>query len=249
MREPGIIYENENVLVIDKPAGLIVHSDGRTHEPSVAEWVLARHPAMAEVGEPWVSPQSETIPRPGIVHRLDRTTSGVMVVAKTQESFLFLKQQFQSRTVEKRYDALVYGHPKENSGVIEAEIGRTKHKPRKWIATFAHGKKRAAITEWNVLGRYEDPESGEPVAHLEVRPKTGRTHQIRVHLKATHHPILCDHLYAPTKPCILGLERPALHARSIELVLPGGEQRAFEAPLADDFRGAIERLEKGGAVA
>ncbi|MDP2650187.1 MAG: RluA family pseudouridine synthase [bacterium] len=178
-----------------------------------------------------------------MVHRLDRTTSGVMVIAKTQEAYAFLKEQFQNRTVEKRYDALVYGHPKEDFGTIEAEIGRTKKKPRKWIANFAHGKKRAAVTAWRVLGRYSDPETSEPVAQMEVSPKTGRTHQIRVHLKAMHHPIVCDHLYAPKKPCLFGLARPALHAHFLTLTLPNGERTTFEAPLPRDMKGALHTLE------
>lgn len=237
-----VLFEDDDVVVISKPAGLIVHSDGRTEEPSVADWMLEQYPQTSEVGEPWLSPQGETIARPGIVHRLDRTTSGVMVLAKRQEVFLALKKQFQDRTVQKIYDALVYGHPKEDSGIIEAEIGRTKKKPRKWIAYFAHGKKRAAITNWRVVNRYSDPVSGEPLSHMEVEPKTGRTHQIRVHLKAIHHPILCDHLYAASRPCILGFTRPALHARTLEIALLGGERCVFEAPLPNDFTQAFVAL-------
>ncbi|OYV27140.1 MAG: hypothetical protein B7W98_02395, partial [Parcubacteria group bacterium 20-58-5] len=109
--EPGIIYEDDDVVAISKPAGLIVHSDGRTEEPSLAEWAVVRYPQIALVGEPWTSPQGSVVPRPGIVHRLDRDTSGVMILAKTQEAYTFLKEQFQSRTTEKTYRAFVYGHP------------------------------------------------------------------------------------------------------------------------------------------
>jgi 23S rRNA pseudouridine1911/1915/1917 synthase len=237
-----IIYEDDDTLVINKPAGLIVHSDGRTEEPSVAEWVLKNYPALKDVGEQWLSPQGELIPRPGIVHRLDRTTSGAMAIAKTQEAYAFLKEQFQNRTVEKRYDALVYGHPKEDFGTIEAEIGRTKKKPRKWIANFAHGKKRAAVTTWRVFKRYTDKETGENITHLEASPKTGRTHQIRVHLKAIHHPIVCDRIYAPKKPCLLGLARPALHAHFLILTLQNGKCMTFQAPLPDDMQNALFQL-------
>ena len=240
--QPEIIFEDEHIAVINKPDGLIVHSDGRTEEPTLVDWIRKQYPQTEGVGEDWISPQGEVVPRPGIVHRLDRTTSGVMVIAKTQEGFLHLKGQFQDRTIRKVYDALVYGHPKENDGVIEMEIGRTKKKPRKWIAQFAHGTKRAAITHWRVLGRFTDPETGEAVSHMEVEPKTGRTHQIRVHLKAIHHPIVCDHLYAEKRSCLGGLERPALHARSLTLMLVGGEERAFEAPPAEDFSSALEHL-------
>ncbi|MBI4067812.1 RluA family pseudouridine synthase [Candidatus Kaiserbacteria bacterium] len=234
--EPVVLYEDSGVLVVNKPAGLIVHSDGRTKEPSVVEWILEKYPALKDVGEPWTSPQGEVVPRPGIVHRLDRTTSGVMIVAKTPEAHEFLKQQFQGRTIEKVYDAIVYGHPKEDSGVIEMEIGRTKTDPRRWSAQYGKkGKLRVAITEWNVLARGVDPETGEKITHIEVRPKTGRTHQIRVHLKAIHHPIVCDHLYAEGRVCFLGFTRPALHARSLTLTLPSGEKKTFTAPTPPEF--------------
>jgi 23S rRNA pseudouridine1911/1915/1917 synthase len=241
---PTILYEDADVLVINKPAGLIVHSDGRTQEPSVAEWVLARYPAFVNVGEPWTSPQGEVVPRPGIVHRLDRGTSGVMILAKTQEAYEFLKAQFGERKAEKSYRALVYGQPKEDRGVIEAEIVRIRSVPPRWgIARADEEKKhRAAITEWQVIGRYTDKESGESVGYLEARPKTGRTHQIRVHLKYLNHPVVCDPLYAKGRPCILGFARPALHAYSLALTLPSGEQRAFEAPLPEDFSAALAKL-------
>jgi len=234
--EPRVIYEDDAVLVIEKPAGLIVHSDGRTAERSVAEWVLKRYPHLKDVGEPWTSPQGEIIARPGIVHRLDRTTSGVMIIAKTQDAHAFLKNQFQDRSVEKIYDAVIYDHPKEDAGVIEMEIGRTKTDPRRWSAQYGKkGKLRAAITEWHVLKRGTDPESGEKITHIEASPKTGRTHQIRVHLKAIHHPVVCDHLYAEGKPCLLGLTRPALHARSLAITLPSGERKTFTAPTPPEF--------------
>ena len=235
--QPSIIFEDDDVMVINKPAGLIVHSDGRTEERSVAEWVLKRHPEMKDVGEPWISPQGETIVRPGIVHRLDRTTSGVMILAKTQNAFDFLKGQFQKRTVEKQYLTYVYGHPKNDEGRIEAEIARTRSDPPRWSAEYGKkGTKRAAITDWKVEARLLDGE--EKVALLLVSPKTGRTHQIRVHLKALGNAVVCDSLYAPGKPCLLGFTRPALHARSLTIDLPSGERKKFEASLPEDFASA-----------
>lgn len=241
---PQILYEDDEVLVIDKPAGLIVHSDGRTEEPSLADWVLHTHPYMDVVGEPWISPQGEVIARPGIVHRLDRTTSGVMILAKTVAAHAFLKQQFQAHAVEKNYRAFVYGHPSGDSGTIEAEIVRVRSVPPRWgVAREGEGKKhRAAVTEWKVLSRGEDPENDEKAAYLEARPKTGRTHQIRVHLKHLNHPVVCDPLYAKGRPCLLGFTRPALHAYSLSLMLPSGEPRTFEAPLPPDFIEATRRF-------
>lgn len=239
-----ILYEDADVVVINKPAGLIMHSDGRTQEPSVAEWMLKQYPQSAAVGEPWVSPRGETIARPGIVHRLDRGTSGAVVLAKTQEAYAYLKEQFQSRTADKAYRALVYGHPAEQQGSIEAEIVRIRSTPPRWgVARAGESRtQRAAITLWNVLERKVDSESGEKVAYLEARPKTGRTHQIRVHLKHLGYPVICDPLYAVGRPCILGFARPALHAYSLILNLPSGERRTFEAPLPADFTQALGRL-------
>ncbi|MEK9177288.1 MAG: RluA family pseudouridine synthase [Patescibacteria group bacterium] len=241
--EPSIIYENEDILVIDKPVGLIVHGDGRTKEPTLAEWLLARYPALSAVGEPWTSPQGEIIPRPGIVHRLDRTTSGVMVVAKTAEAHAFLKEGFQKRTIAKEYLAYVYGHPKVNDGIIEAEIRRTRTSPPRWTAEPGRrGGHRAAVTHWEVVERGTDAGNGDKVSLLRVMPKTGRTHQIRVHLKIIHHAVVADPLYAPGQPALLGFERPALHARSLSVTLPSGERKEFEAALPSDFEAARARF-------
>src|SRR6185295_17758593 len=191
MKEPRVIYEDADILVMDKPAGLIVHSDGRTVEPSVAEWALKKYPELKDVGEEWVSPQGEIIKRPGIVHRLDRTTSGVMVLAKTREAHAFLKNEFQKRDIQKEYRAYVYGAPKENKGLIDAEIERVRSTPPRWGARMkGKGTRRAALTEWEVLERGTDKKTGEKVSLIAARPKTGRTHQIRVHLQSINHPIV-----------------------------------------------------------
>jgi 23S rRNA pseudouridine1911/1915/1917 synthase len=243
--EVSILYEDTEVLVINKPAGLIVHSDGRTDEPSVSDWVIARYPELANVGEPWTSPQGKSIARPGIVHRLDRGTSGVMILAKTSEAYAFLKQQFQDRTTEKCYRALVYGHPKNDAGTIEAEIVRIRSTPPRWgVAREGESRThRAAVTEWKVLSRGVASGTDEKVSYLEALPKTGRTHQIRVHLKHLGYPVVNDPLYAQGRPTLFGLLRPALHAFSLSISLPGGERRTFEAPLPEDFTEALAQLE------
>lgn len=237
--KPRVIYEDGDVLVIDKPAGLIVHSDGRTVEDSITSWITRNYPALEGVGEAWVSPQGETIERPGIVHRLDRTTSGVMIIAKTPSAHAFLKKQFQDRAVSKEYRAFVYGHPKKDSGVIETEIVRIRSIPPRWGVQMGEQRKgRAAVTEWQVLKRGTDKETREKVSLLAARPKTGRTHQIRVHLQSIHHPIVCDPLYAKGKVCLLGFTRSALHALTLSLTVPSGEKKTFEAPLPLDFEHA-----------
>lgn len=257
MLVPEIIFESDELLVIDKPAGLIVHSDGRTVEPSMAEWVLKKYPALAEVGEPWISPQGEKILLPGIVHRLDRTTSGVMLIAKTSEMYRYLKQQFRERKIEKTYLAWVYGHPETSSGQVVAEIVRaeiflaaapalenpsvvakratTSESKKGWAArSTTIDDRRAAITIWQVRKEIQDKRSGEPVSLLEIKPETGRTHQIRVHLSSIGHPVVADHLYAPDRPSLLNFQRPALHASSI-IVTIQGQPQTYQAPPPSDF--------------
>ncbi len=240
---PTILFENDDILVVNKPAGLIVHSDGRTVEDSLAQWVAREFPALRGVGEAWVSPQGESVPLSGIVHRLDRTTSGVVLIAKNDEVYAYLKNEFRERRVEKIYRAYVYGHMEKDAGTIVAEIVRSNERPKRWYARpTTSDDKRAAITEWRVLSTNatklrlwgSDKEVDPlPVSLLELRPKTGRTHQLRVHLASIGHPVVSDHLYAPDKPQLLGLHRVALHAYSISLTLPSGEHSTFIAHSPD----------------
>lgn len=222
--EPHIIEENEWLIAIDKPAGLIVHSDGRTEEPTLVDWLLERWPLLVDVGEPWLSPQGETIPRPGIVHRLDRTTSGVMLVAKTAEAWEYLRAEFKARRVEKKYLALVHG-ALTGEGRISAEIDKGGT-PKKWFAKDCPpDSKRAAITDWRSL------DAREVTTLVEAMPKTGRTHQLRVHFAHIGHPIVGDPLYASGMPDRFG--RVMLHAHTIALSLPSGERGTFVSPPSD----------------
>jgi 23S rRNA pseudouridine1911/1915/1917 synthase len=239
--EISILYEDKDMLALDKPAGLVVHADGKSEEPTLADWLLGKYPDLREVGEPWTAPNGEVIFRPGIVHRLDRDTSGVLVVAKTSESFAHLKKQFQNRLAKKTYRAFVYGIVKNDAGIIDKPVGRSASDFRKWSAEFgARGELREAVTEYKVLER------GKEATYLEVYPKTGRTHQIRVHLKAIGHSVVCDALYAPKRQksslCILGFSRTALHAFSLEIFSPSGKSLRFEALLPADFLCAIKEL-------
>lgn len=243
MAEVPVLYEDSEVIVVNKPAGLIVHSDGRTTEETLVDWVRTHYPQIAadEIGEPIPLTQGGVIEKPGIVHRIDRETSGVLLIAKTHESFLNLKAQFQARTIKKTYKTIVQGSFKELSGVINKPIGRSSSDFRKWSAEYgARGELREALTEYQVEGVGET--EGVKLAYLSVFPHTGRTHQIRVHLKAVGHPLLCDKLYAPKAPCLLGFKRIALHAFAVTFKgLDGGEHRV-EAPLPEDFQKALQVL-------
>ena len=232
--EPTIIYEDDAVLAINKPAGLVVHHDGRTDEFAVTDWVVRQYPFMGTVGEPFVLKNGEVINRAGVVHRIDRETSGVLLLAKTEDSFRSLKEQFQERNVVKHYNAFIYGTPQEQKGQINLPIGRSTRDFRLWTAgKNVRGHTREAVTEYEVLSH------NEKSSFLAITPQTGRTHQIRVHLKAIGHPVVCDKRYAPERECILGFERVALHARSILIKTLSGSTLSVEAPFPPDFERAL----------
>lgn len=232
-----VLYEDDNILVINKPAGLVVHPDGKTIEPSVSEWFAKKYPEAKNVGEPIVLKNGEEIERAGIVHRIDRETSGVLLLAKTISGFHTLKEQFQNRLIEKKYRAFLYGNLKEDHGTINLPIGKSNSDFRKRSAERgAKGEMREAVTYFQVLKRTAD------VTFVEAKPKTGRTHQIRVHFKALHHPVICDSLYAPKREALLGFTRLALHAKEITFKDVSGTVHKIEAPYPSDFIRAIEQI-------
>lgn len=240
----AVLYEDDEVVVINKPAGVIVHEDGVTTESSVVDWLLRRTPSAAGVGETAVSKAGAPLERSGVVHRLDRETSGVMILAKTAAAHEWLKQQFKDRKVEKEYRAFVYGRLNDRWGTINRPIGRSTKDHRRWSAERgAKGVLREAITEFEriAVGEYE----GESFSYVTLRPRTGRTHQLRVHLRALDRPIVGDALYASHKLPLsnnLALSRLALHAHRLELTLMNGEQERFIAPLPLEFDLAAERI-------
>ncbi len=237
IKDVQIIYEDDNVLAVNKPAGLVVHSDGRTVEPTLSDWVLKNYPDTKDVGESIVLSDGSEIKKHGIVHRLDRETSGVMLVAKNQETFLFLKRQFQDRKIRKVYRAIAYGTFREERGTLDKAIGKSRGDFRRYATgKDARGTLREAVTEYKVL------HNAEGFSYIEVYPKTGRTHQIRVHMRSIGHPVLCDRLYAPRKECALGMGRVALHALSVGFTLRGGNRLRLEAPLPDDFKYALGQI-------
>jgi len=243
--ESRIIFEDDEVLALNKPHGMLVHEDGvASPEDTVVAWFLNRVPKAAEVGEITLTPKGVALERSGVVHRLDRDTSGVMVLAKTQEAYAHLKAQFHDRLAKKEYRALVYGRVNNRWGTIDRPIGRSPRDFRLRLASQgARGTLRDAVTHYECIkvGEYE----GESFSYLALKPKTGRTHQLRVHLKAIDRPIVGDVLYAEKKQAEsnnLGLDRLALHAHILELILPNGKQASFCASLPPDFEQAIGRI-------
>ncbi len=232
-----IIYEDDTILAVNKPAGVAVHEDGRSGDPVLTDWVRATRPEVVGVGEPMRLTNGAVIDRPGVVHRLDRDTSGVLVLAKTQDAFLALKRQFQERLLEKEYRAFAWGELRASHGTIDRPIGRSRKDFRLWSAgRDAGGSMRPATTGWTLLA------AKDGFSYVALMPHTGRTHQIRVHLKAVGHPVVCDARYAPGRPPALGFTRLALHARAITFAGLHGERLVLEAPLPADFVSALARL-------
>lgn len=242
--EPTILFESESVLVIDKPVGWLVHEDGKTEAPTVVGWFLNRSPEASGVGEEGFARDGTKLNRSGVVHRLDRETSGVLVLAKTQDVHSWLKDQFQNRLIHKEYRAFVYGRIHDRWGTINRPIGRSQKDSRiRSAMPGAKGVMREAITDFERIGmgEYED----EPFSYVKLLPKTGRTHQLRTHLRAIDRPIVGDGLYASYKMSDsnnLGMDRMALHAHILEWTLPNGEKQRFIAPVPQIFDTAAERI-------
>lgn len=235
----NIIYEDNSILAIDKPPGVLTHTDGRDGSETVASFVAQKYPNLLSIGGEVEIDVGGTTPRSGVLHRIDKETSGIVLVAKTQAAFDFIKKQFDEHTLEKTYKAFVHGVLNDDMGAILKPIGRSKGDfRRRAVGLEARGTMREAHTNFFVLKR------GRTATYINVFPKTGRTHQIRVHLKSISAPIIGDTLYAPDKPELLGFKRLALHAESVEFVHPEtNETCTVTAPLPEDFRQALIALE------
>lgn len=239
MQEPQVIFENADLIVVDKPSGLMVHGvrlsskrridETRSNQPTLVDWLVERYPEIRVVGD-------EPALRPGIVHRLDKDTSGVMLVARTQASFEYLKSLFQKHEIKKTYEALVFGVPKKEHDIINAAIGIKNGTLKRSVNVSKMAKE--AITEYRVVKKYNvenvEKDVEEEYALLEVKPQTGRTHQIRVHLASIGHPIVGDRLYGKkVQPAFA--TRLMLHAVSIGFISMNGDRFEFEAKLSTSF--------------
>jgi 23S rRNA pseudouridine1911/1915/1917 synthase len=223
-----IVYEDDDLLVVDKPPGLTVHPAPGHSEHTLVNAILSR----------LTQPDTGEERRPGIVHRLDKDTSGLIIVAKNPKAHDDLTGQFKRREVSKVYLALVNGHVSPREGVVEAPIGRDRsHRERMAIADAVHG--REASTRYRVLKYVGD------FSLLELRPETGRTHQIRVHFAAIGHPVVGDTVYGTGSDVV---SRQFLHAHRLRFRLPAtGQTVEFESALPDDLATALEKVESGAA--
>lgn len=241
-----VIYKDEDVVVVDKPAGIIVFEETRNKRQetrnTLIDLLIGKYPKLADVGR---------LPRYGVVHRLDKDTSGILLVAKSAEGLIFLQKQFSAgakaladrknrepleKTLEKRYIALATGNIKDDAGSIETFIGRSPADPKKQKVYTEEGPgKREAITEYKVLEKFKD------YTLLEVQIKTGRKHQIRAHLASIHHPIAGDKLYGfKDSPTPEGLTRQFLHASYLKITLPNGQIKEFDSPLPEDLENILK---------
>lgn len=234
------IYEDEEIVVINKPSGILVHADGVSKEKTISDWVLENYPETKDVGEESILKNGEKIMRHGIVHRLDKDTSGALLICKTKKAHEYFKKLFQEKNIKKEYHALVYGIVKNDSGIIDKPIGRHPTDFRRRLSEiWARGEQREAITKYEVIKR-----TGE-ATFIHAFPLTGRTHQIRVHMKSINHPIVCDSLYAPKGKCLYGINRLALHAYKISWTTELGEEKEAIAPYPEDFEKALGEFNKG----
>lgn len=281
--EISIIAETPDYVVISKPAGLIVHPDGKRTEESLVDWILENYPEIADVGEPFETHyrgELVAVGRPGIVHRLDRDTSGVMVVARTQQMYEHLKQQFKDRQIAKEYRAIVLGIPPETTYTVTIPIGRDMGSIEKWRATRdpkrVRGELRDALTYMEVLATGQimarekmsfstlqnshythegldsdklsdskrhffsrESASSATISYIRAVPKTGRTHQIRVHAQYLGYPVLGDRLYGGRTmvemATITGVTRGLLHAYILKFTDLDGAQMTFHSPIPADM--------------
>lgn len=221
-----IIYEDDDCVVVEKPVGILSHSKGEFNpEATVASW-LAEHLVKKGQQPQWLLEQdvergSPHNPRAGIVHRLDRATSGVIICAKTPAALVHLQKQFSQRKTKKTYMAVVSGHLKEQHAIIDMPIGRNPRNPKTFHVT---DQGKTAITEYQVV------QTSEAYDLVKLMPVTGRTHQLRVHMQTLGHPIIGDTFYnAPVA------DRLFLHALSLEITIPNGERKVFETSLPHEF--------------
>lgn len=233
-----IIYEDKHTLVIDKPSGVMVHPDDRQDEETVADWLAETYP-MDGIGDKG---------REGIVHRLDRNTTGVLILAKDNIAFTTFKKQFKEHTTRKVYRAIVEGNIKHDTGMISLPIARAKSDFRKrtvvdMFSGDARGEEREAMTRYKVLSR--STVDGKNYTYVECYPLTGRTHQIRAHFRGIRHPIIGDDLYG-SREGRSAAPRSMLHAYSLTINIPGETEgyveKTFTSPVPQDMEETLKKL-------
>lgn len=249
MPQVEIIKQTKDYLVLNKPSGISVHGDGKTDQETLTDWLLENFTEVKGVGENIINSNGTEIEKPGIVHRLDKETSGVILIALNQKAYEHFKKQFKNREIKKVYHAFAYGNIKDDLFTVDASIGKDRKDFRKRTTKNPRGKVRESKTDFRVLGRgattlklqSTDKEEKQLFVFIEARPKTGRMHQIRVHLKHRSVPIVCDRLYSPRKEPLLGFKRMALHAKTLFFKDLEGNEIKVESDYPEDFKEAIAK--------
>ena len=236
--EPSIIKETDDYIIINKPAGLLVHATKSSNELTLVDWLIEKYPELEKIADPVSMTKRDLTFRPGIVHRLDREVSGIMLIARTQESFEFFKAQFKKRTIKKTYTAIVHGKMELGSGKIDFEISRSKTTKKMAAHPAGSGKGLTALTEYNVI-RNDFKRS-----LLEINLHTGRTNQIRVHFNAINHPILGDRLYTQKRNSKNNetVARLMLHATKLSFTDQNGEKQNYQADIPAYFQKIIKLI-------
>jgi 23S rRNA pseudouridine1911/1915/1917 synthase len=230
-----VVFEDDDVVVVDKPAGLVVHPGAGHSAGTLVHGLLALYPDIARAG---------AHERPGIVHRLDKDTSGLMLVARTPEAYASLTRQLKARAITRRYVALVWGHLDAPRGVIDAPIGRSARTPTRMTVST---RGREARTSYEVIAEYAAP---APASLLECALDTGRTHQIRVHLAAIGHPVVGDDRYGGRRQPVADTDRFFLHAARLAFEHPATGQRVeVDSPLPPDLTSVLDRFSVSPAPA
>lgn len=229
----AIVAETPDYIVINKQAGVVMHPAFGVTEPTLADALVGAYPELAHVGDDAL--------RPGLVHRIDRDVSGVLVIARTQDMFEHLKAQFQNRIIEKEYIALVHGDIAED-GFVDTPIGRSKTKSGKMAAHPSREDAEEATDDKTALTEYTVLEHGMHYTLLRVRIHTGRTHQIRVHLTSIGHPIAGDVLYHVKRFKLRHMGRLFLHSALLKFFDLEGKQQTFEAPLPKELESVLESM-------
>jgi len=225
----NVVHEDDDVVVIDKPSGLLVHPSVRNEDDTLANALIARYPEMAGVGESWE--------RPGIMHRLDKDASGLLVVARNKKAYASLKRQFQRHVIRKEYQVLVQGRPPRDSGTIDLAIGRAGGGTRMAARTQPLSGDKSAVTHYSIDRIFAN------AALLTVWTETGRTHQIRAHFKALGCPVAGDPLYKIRRISPLPVPRLFLHAKTLGFTHPATKKKLeFQAPLPADLRETLAKL-------
>ncbi|QQS61053.1 MAG: RluA family pseudouridine synthase [Candidatus Moraniibacteriota bacterium] len=233
-----VLFENEFFIIINKPPGIQVHPSSTEKENTLVNWVAAQYPDILTVGE--------DLTRPGIVHRLDKDTSGILVITKTNDSFKKFKSLFASRNIQKEYLALVYGIPKETKGIIDQSIARSANFRKQTIPTGRakwKGTPRQAITKYQIIKKFSSSlKATKFFSLLKFYPKTGRMHQIRIHASFIGHPVVGDKLYKRKEfKNDQSAPRQLLHAYKISFIFEK-EKYSFTTPIPSDFETFLQNL-------